>query len=89
MTEQLPADFRNYGQFAQSRFSGYGMLPHPGRNGSLDPIRVEFKRGLVSLQLGKPFRDTMKEMSYRIRTPDFKLLTQAIFISQDVRGQPR
>ncbi len=51
-----------------------------------DPIRVEFKRGLVSLQLGKPFRDTMKEMSYRIRTPDFKLLTQAIFISQDVGG---
>jgi tight adherence protein B len=51
-----------------------------------DPIRAEFKRGLVSLQLGKPFRETMSEMSYRIRTPDFKLLTQAIFISQDVGG---
>jgi len=51
-----------------------------------DPIKVEFKRGLVSLQLGKPFRDTMTEMSYRIRTPDFRLLTQAIFISQDVGG---
>jgi tight adherence protein B len=51
-----------------------------------DPIKVEFKRGLVSLQLGKPFRDTMIEMSYRIRTPDFRLLTQAIFISQDVGG---
>ncbi len=51
-----------------------------------DPIRVEFKRGLVSLQLGKPFRDTMIEMGYRIRTPDFRLLTQAIFISQDVGG---
>jgi tight adherence protein B len=51
-----------------------------------EPIKVEFKRGLVSLQLGKPFRDTMNEMSYRIRTPDFRLLTQAIFISQDVGG---
>jgi tight adherence protein B len=51
-----------------------------------DPIKSEFKRGLVSLQLGKPFRDVMNEMSYRIRTPDFKLLTQAIFISQDVGG---
>lgn len=51
-----------------------------------DPIRSEFKRGLVSLQLGKPFRDVMNEMSFRIRTPDFRLLTQAIFISQDVGG---
>jgi tight adherence protein B len=51
-----------------------------------DPIRVEFKRGLVSLQLGKPFRDTMTEMGYRIRTADFKLLCTAIFISQDVGG---
>lgn len=51
-----------------------------------DPIRAEFKRGLVSLQLGKPFRDVMNEMSFRIRTPDFRLLTQAIFISQDVGG---
>jgi tight adherence protein B len=51
-----------------------------------DPIRAEFKRGLVSLQLGKPFRDVMAEMGTRIRTPDFKLLTQAIFISQDVGG---
>ncbi len=51
-----------------------------------DPIRVEFKRGLISLQLGKPFRDTMIEMGYRIRTADFKLLTTAIFISQDVGG---
>lgn len=51
-----------------------------------DPIKVEFKRGLVSLQLGKPFRDTLIEMSHRIRTPDFRLLTQAIFISQDVGG---
>jgi tight adherence protein B len=51
-----------------------------------DPIKSEFKRGLVSLQLGKPFRDVMNEMSYRIRTPDFRLLTQAIFISQDVGG---
>jgi tight adherence protein B len=53
---------------------------------SPDPIRSEFKRGLVSLQLGKPFRDVMNEMSFRIRTPDFKLLTQAVFISQDVGG---
>ncbi len=53
---------------------------------SPDPIRAEFKRGLVSLQLGKPFRDVMTEMAFRIRTPDFKLLTQAIFISQDVGG---
>lgn len=51
-----------------------------------DPIRGEFKRGLVSLQLGKPFRDCMNEMSHRIRTPDFRLLTKAIFISQDVGG---
>lgn len=51
-----------------------------------DPIKAEFKRGLVSLQLGKPFRDVMNEMSYRIRTPDFRLLTQAIFISQEVGG---
>jgi tight adherence protein B len=51
-----------------------------------DPIRSEFKRGLISLQLGKPFREVMNEMSQRIRTPDFKLLTQAIFISQDVGG---
>jgi tight adherence protein B len=49
-----------------------------------DPIRSEFKRSLVSLQLGKPFRDVMGEMCTRIRTPDFKLLTQAIYISQDV-----
>ena len=49
-----------------------------------EPIRAEFKRSLVSLQLGKPFRDVMAEMATRIRTPDFKLLTQAIFISQDV-----
>ncbi len=49
-----------------------------------DPIRAEFKRGLVSLQLGKPFRDCMGEMATRIRTPDFMLLTKAIFISQDV-----
>ncbi len=51
-----------------------------------DPIRAEFKRGLVALQLGKPFRDTMAEMGVRIKTPDFRLLTQAIFISQDVGG---
>lgn len=51
-----------------------------------DPIKSEFKRGLISLQLGKPFRDVMVEMSYRIKAPDFKLLTQAIFISQDVGG---
>ena len=51
-----------------------------------DPIRAEFKRGLVSLQLGKPFRDCMGEMATRIRTPDFMLLTKAIFISQDVGG---
>ncbi len=53
---------------------------------AVDPIRSEFKRGLVSLQLGKPFRDVMGEMASRIRTPDFALLTQAIFISQDVGG---
>lgn len=53
---------------------------------AVDPIRSEFKRGLVSLQLGKPFRDVMHEMTLRIRTPDFKLLTHAIFISQDVGG---
>jgi tight adherence protein B len=49
-----------------------------------EPIRSEFKRALVSLQLGKSFRDAILEMSHRIRTPDFKLLAQAIFISQDV-----
>jgi tight adherence protein B len=49
-----------------------------------EPIRSEFKRALVSLQLGKSFRDAIMEMSNRIRTPDFKLLAQAIFISQDV-----
>lgn len=48
------------------------------------PIKDEFRRALVSLQLGKPFKEVMAEMSTRIRTPDFKLLTQAIFISQDV-----
>lgn len=53
---------------------------------SPEPIRSEFKRGLVSLQLGKPFRDCMNEMSERIRTADFRLLTKAIFISQDVGG---
>ena len=53
---------------------------------AVEPIRSEFKRGLVSLQLGKPFREVMGEMSNRIRTPDFKLLTTAIFISQDVGG---
>ncbi|HEY9785974.1 MAG TPA: type II secretion system F family protein [Candidatus Obscuribacterales bacterium] len=53
---------------------------------SPEPIRSEFKRGLVSLQLGKPFRDCMTEMSERIRTADFRLLTKAIFISQDVGG---
>ncbi len=51
-----------------------------------EPIRGEFKRSLVSLQLGKSFRDVLTEMTGRIRTPDFKLLTQAIFISQDVGG---
>ncbi|GEM_PF-456120 len=49
-----------------------------------DPIRSEFKRALISLQLGKPFREALNEMSQRIRTPDFKLLTQAVYISQDV-----
>jgi tight adherence protein B len=53
---------------------------------AVEPIRSEFKRGLVSLQLGKPFRDVLNEMAKRIRTPDFKLLIQAIFISQDVGG---
>jgi tight adherence protein B len=52
----------------------------------VEPIKSEFKRGLVSLQLGKPFREVMAEMSVRIPTPDFKLLTTAIFISQDVGG---
>ncbi len=51
-----------------------------------EPIRGEFKRALVSLQLGKSFRDVLTEMCGRIRTPDFRLLTQAIFISQDVGG---
>ena len=49
-----------------------------------EPIRSEFRRALVSLQLGKPFRDVLAEMGTRIRTSDFRLLTQAIFISQDV-----
>jgi len=49
-----------------------------------EPIRSEFKRALVALQLGKSFRETITEMSTRIRTPDFRLLAQAIFISQDV-----
>jgi len=53
---------------------------------SPDPIRGEFKRGLISLQLGKPFKDTLKEMCHRIKAPDFKLLTQAVFISQEVGG---
>lgn len=52
----------------------------------VEPIKSEFKRGLLSLQLGKPFREVMAEMSTRIPTPDFKLLTTAIFISQDVGG---
>lgn len=51
-----------------------------------EPIRGEFKRSLVSLQLGKSFREVLNEMCGRIRTSDFKLLTQAIFISQDVGG---
>ncbi len=49
-----------------------------------EPIKSEFKRALVSMQLGKPFRDVLAEMGTRIRTADFKLLTTAIFISQDV-----
>ena len=49
-----------------------------------EPIRSEFKRGLVALQLGKSFRECINEMCARIRTADFKLLAQAIFISQDV-----
>ncbi len=49
-----------------------------------DPIRSEFKRALISLQLGKSFREALHEMSTRIHTPDFKLLTQAVYISQDV-----
>lgn len=49
-----------------------------------EPIRSEFRRALVSLQLGKPFREVLSEMGTRIRTADFRLLTQAIFISQDV-----
>lgn len=49
-----------------------------------EPIRSEFKRALVSMQLGKPFRDVIAEMGTRIRTQDFRLLAQAIFISQDV-----
>ena len=49
-----------------------------------EPIGTEFKRSLISFQLGKPFREVMAEMAMRIHTPDFKLLTQAIFISQDV-----
>jgi len=49
-----------------------------------EPIRSEFKRALVALKLGKSFRETITEMSTRIRTPDFRLLAQAIFISQDV-----
>ena len=53
---------------------------------SPDPIRGEFKRGLITLQLGKPFKDALKEMCIRIKAPDFQLLTQAIFISQDVGG---
>lgn len=53
---------------------------------SPDPIRGEFKRGLISLQLGKPFKDTLKEMCIRIKAPDFRLLTQAVFISQEVGG---
>ncbi|MBY0359379.1 MAG: type II secretion system F family protein [Candidatus Obscuribacterales bacterium] len=51
---------------------------------SPDPIRSEFRRALVSLQLGKPFREVLAEMGTRIRAADFRLLTQAIFISQDV-----
>ena len=51
-----------------------------------EPIRGEFKRGLVSLQLGKPFRESLKEMSLRIKAADFRLLITAIFISQDVGG---
>jgi tight adherence protein B len=51
-----------------------------------EPIRTEFKRALISLQLGKAFRDVLNEMCLRIRTPDFRLISQAIFISQDVGG---
>lgn len=49
-----------------------------------DPIRSEFKRTLISLQLGKSFREALHEMAMRIRAPDFKLFTQAVYISQDV-----
>lgn len=49
-----------------------------------EPIRSEFKRALVSLQLGKSFRECIGEMAVRIKAPDFKLLAQAMFISQDV-----
>jgi len=85
MTEQLPQILET---LASSLRAGSPVLEcfRTLSETAPEPIKVEFKRGLVSLQLGKPFRDTMVEMSYRIRTQDFKLLTQAIFISQDVGG---
>jgi tight adherence protein B len=85
MTEQLPQILET---MASSLRAGSPVLEcfRTLSETAPDPIKVEFKRGLVSLQLGKPFRDTMTEMSYRIRTPDFRLLTQAIFISQEVGG---
>lgn len=85
MTEQLPQSLET---MVSSLRAGSPVLEcfKTLSDTAPDPIRSEFKRGLVSLQLGKPFRDVMTEMSYRIRTPDFKLLTKAIFISQDVGG---
>lgn len=85
MTEQLPQSLET---MVSSLRAGSPVLEcfKTLSDTAPDPIRSEFKRGLVSLQLGKPFRDVMTEMAYRIRTPDFKLLTKAIFISQDVGG---
>ena len=85
MTEQLPQILET---MASSLRAGSPVMEvfKVLADTSVEPIRSEFKRALVSLQLGKPFRDVMSEMGNRIRTADFKLLTQAIFISQDVGG---
>lgn len=85
LTEQLPAVLET---MVSSLKSGSPILEvfKTLAETAPEPIRGEFKRSLVSLQLGKSFREVLNEMCGRIRTPDFRLLTQAIFISQDVGG---
>jgi tight adherence protein B len=85
MTEQLPQVLESMSSALKAGspvMEVYKLLAETAP----EPIRAEFKRALVALQLGKSFRDVMNDMCLRIKTPDFRLLTQAIFISQDVGG---